>query len=33
MILSSKAYPREAAPHPWLYFALVQLLSIPFYWA
>jgi hypothetical protein len=32
MTSSSKADPREGAPHPWLYFALAQLLSIPFYW-
>ena len=23
---------RDGAAHPWRYFALVQLLSIPFYW-
>ena len=32
MISATGAKPREGAAHPWRFFALVQLLSIPFYW-
>jgi hypothetical protein len=32
MISANGANRRDSAAHPWRYFALVQLLSIPFYW-
>jgi membrane protease YdiL (CAAX protease family) len=32
MISANSAKRRDGAAHPWQYFVLVQILSIPFYW-